>query len=367
MLEVLATGLATPEFLYITKKAPQVQREEMAKVSQLELATRMSYFLWSSVPDFQLLKYAHAGKLSDPKVLNAQISRMLKDSRAKRFSKNFVHEWLGLKAIDHVNIDKKLFRHYSPEFKNIMLQEPVEFFSEVLKSNNSILDFIHSNYLVINERLSNHYRINGVYGPHFRKVPIDPKTNRGGILTSAAVLTMNSDGKDSHPLKRGIWLLEKILHDPPPPPPPNVPEVDLTDPKILQMTLKERLADHRNHPACKSCHMKIDPWGIAFENFDALGAFRDKIKKKPVDATSTLFNKQELAGMDGLKRYLLVDRQDQFAKAMVHKVSSYALGRPLSFSDYADIDEITAKLRKNGDGLQDLVRLVINSEIFQTH
>jgi hypothetical protein len=214
--------------------------------------------------------------------------------------------------------------------------------------------------------LAGHYGIPGVYGPHFRQVPVKPQTNRGGILTGAAILTMNSDGKDSHPLKRGIWLLERILQAPPPPPPPDVPEVDLTDPKILEMTLKERIADHRNKPACISCHAKIDPWGIAFENYDALGVYRTKIKNKPVDATSALFNKQELAGMEGLKRYLLTDRQDQFARAMVRKMTAYALGRPMSFSDRADIDSLAVQFRNDGDRLGDLIHLIINSNIFNS-
>ncbi|MCM8537571.1 MAG: DUF1592 domain-containing protein [Lentisphaeraceae bacterium] len=365
MLEVYATVLATPEFLYITKQAPQ--DFESKEIRDIELASRLSYFLWSSIPDKELLDLAADGKLRNPKILNNQITRMLKDSKAERLSKNFVNEWLGLKALDHVTFTRKNFYYWNENFKNTILREPVEYFKEVLKTNGSIMDFIHSDYVVINERLANHYRIDKVYGPHFRKVPVTSKHNRGGILTTAVVLAMNSDGKDSNPLKRGIWLLEKILHDPPPPPPPNVPEVDLTDPEILKMTLKERMADHRNHPACKSCHMKIDPWGIAFENYSAIGQFRNKVKKKPVDATSTLFNKQKLKGITGLKGYLLVDRQDQFAKATVHKLASYALGRPLSFSDYADVDEITAKLRKSGDGLQDLIRLIVTSDMFHTH
>ena len=187
------------------------------------------------------------------------------------------------------------------------------------------------------------------------------QSNRGGLLTGAAILAMNSDGKDSHPLKRGVWMLKRILHDPPPPPPPNVPEVDLTNPEILKMTLKERIADHRNKAACISCHSRIDPWGIAFENYDALGAYRTHIKNKPVDATSELFNRQTLAGMDGLKRYLLTDRQDQFARAMVHKLTAYALGRPLTFGDRADIDSLTAQFRRRGDGLGDLIHLIISS------
>jgi len=190
--------------------------------------------------------------------------------------------------------------------------------------------------------------------------------NRGGILTEAAILAMNSDGKDSHPLKRGVWMLKRILHDPPPPPPPNVPEVDLTNPEILKMTLKERIVDHRNKPACYSCHSRIDPWGIAFENYDAFGVFRTQIKNMPVDATSELFNHQTLAGMDGLKRYLMMERQDQFARAMVHKLTAYSLGRPLTFGDRSDIDQLTAQFRQRGDGLLDLIHLIINSKLFNS-
>ena len=178
---------------------------------------------------------------------------------------------------------------------------------------------------------------------------------------------MNSDGKDSHPLKRGIWLLERILNDPPPPPPPAVPEIDLADPEILKLSLKQRMEDHRNDPACNSCHAKIDPWGIAFENFDAVGRWRDKIGETPVDATSKLFNKHELRGMQGLKDYLLANRQDQFARALSHKMVAYALGRPLTFGDRSQVDRIASDLRDQGDGLRDLIVLIVKNELFGRH
>ena len=357
MLEVLATALATPEFLYLTQKVDSASSKSKSTISDLELASRLSIFLWSSVPDDELLELAEQGNLRDPEILTAQVNRMLADPRARRFSRNFVQQWLGMDGLDSVD-------HVNDSLKHAMQEEPIAFFDEVLRTNSSIMDFVHSDYVVVNERLASHYRIPGVYGPHFRKVPIEPQTNRGGLLTGAGVLAMNSDGKDSHPLKRGVWMLERILHDPPPPPPPNVPEVDLTDPEILKMTLKERIADHRNKPACMSCHSRIDPWGIAFENYDALGAYRTKIKDHPVDATSELFNNQTLAGMDGLKRYLLTDRQDQLARAMVYKMAAYALGRPLAFGDRADIDSLTTQFRKQGDRLGDLVHLIVNSEIY---
>jgi mono/diheme cytochrome c family protein len=360
MVEVLAAALATPEFLYVTQRATTDEKKSAAKISELELASRLSIFLWSSIPDEELLKLAEQGKLRKPEVLADQVKRMLADPRSRRFSQNFVEQWLGLDGLNSVT-------HVpAGPLREAIQEEPIAFFEEVLKHNHSIMDFIHSDYAVVNQRLAAHYGIPKVYGPHFRKVPIAPQKNRGGLLTGAAILAMNSDGKDSHPLKRGVWILKRILHDPPPPPPPNVPEVDLTNPEILKMTLKERIADHRNKAACASCHSRIDPWGIAFENYDALGVFRTHIKDKPVDATSELFNRQTLAGMDGLKRYLLTDRQDQFARAMVHKLTAYGLGRPLTFGDRAEIDNLTAQFRRCGDGLRDLIHLIVNSNLFNS-
>lgn len=357
MIEVLATALASPDFLYL----PHRKTPNQTGISDLEFASRLAVFLWSSIPDEELISLAEAGKLRHPGQIESQIKRMLADPRSKRFSQNFVEQWLGLDKINSVT--------HIPDssLKDAMLAEPVALFEEVLHNQSSILDFIDCDYALVNERLAAHYRIPNVYGPHFRKVSIDQKTSRGGLLTSAAVLAINSDGKDSHPVKRGVWLLQRVLHDPPPPPPPNVPEVDLTDPEILKMTLKERIVNHRNHPACTSCHTRIDPWGIAFENYDALGVFRTQIQNRPVDATSELFNHQTLAGVEGLKHYLLTDRQDQFARALTHKMTAYALGRPLSFGDRADIDQLTSQLRKAEDRLGDLIQIIVRSDIFSSN
>ncbi|MDA1232304.1 MAG: DUF1592 domain-containing protein, partial [Planctomycetota bacterium] len=234
MLEVLATALATPEFLYLTQRATTETADGPAGISDLEFASRLSMFLWSSIPDDELLELAEQGTLRNGEVLTAQVERMLADPRTGRFAENFVEQWLGMDGLNNVT-------HVTDDsLKEAMQHEPIAFFEEVLRHNLSIMNFIHSDYAMVNERLAAHYGIQKVYGPHFRNVPIEPQMNRGGLLTGAAILAMNSDGKDSHPLKRGVWMLERILHDPPPPPPPNVPEVDLTDPEILKMTLKER-------------------------------------------------------------------------------------------------------------------------------
>ena len=336
--------------------------DEMSQqtISHIELASRLSFFLWSSIPDEELLDLAEQGALADPSVLNAQVIRMLADPRSSRLADTFVPQWLGTDGLDSVT-------HITDgSLKESMREEPIAFFREVLSSNSSCLDFIHSPYVVINETLANHYRIAGVSGPDFRKVALEESAHRGGILTNAAILAMNSDGKDSHPLKRGVWMLKRILQDPPPPPPPNVPEVDLTDPEILKMSLKDRIADHRNKPACVSCHAKIDPWGIAFENFDAMGKFRTEIQGQEIDAKSLLLNKQELDGIEGLKRYLLVHRQDQLCRSMVDKLCGYALGRPMSSADRTQVDRITLEFRKQDDRLGDLIQLIVSSNLFKS-
>lgn len=349
LVNVLAEVLSSPKFLYIiTSKSKQ---------HDLELATRLSMFLWSSLPDRPLIEAAEAGKLSDENELRRQVDRMLDDPRANRFAKHFVRQWLGMQLMDHLQIHRDL--------RDSMHQEPIAYFREVLKSDASIIDFLHSDYAVVDGKLARHYGIQGVVGNEFRRVSLEKEKRRGGLLTQAGLLAMNSDGKDSHPLKRGIWLLEKVLNDPPPPPPPAVPEIDLSDPDILKLTLKKRMEDHRNDPACMSCHQRIDPWGIAFENFDAQGRFRTKIGGKPVDAHALLFNKQPLDGIDGLKRYLLENRQDQFARAMTFKLMTYALGRPMAFADRAELDKITAKCRAEGDGLRSLVHLIVASDLFR--
>lgn len=368
MLEVCSTILAAPDFLYLTQTSASKPTKGNRTISDLELASRLSFFLWCSIPDQELLTLAAQGKLSDAKTLMAQTKRLLADERSQRFCTTFVDQWLGLEALGHVAFDETLFKGtYDDALRAAMHEEPLAFFREVLWQNKSVMDFLHSDYVVVNERLAKHYQIAGVYGPDFRQVPVDSAVHRGGLLTSAGILAMNSDGKDSHPVKRGVWILNRLINDPAPPPPPDVPEVDLTDPEILKMSLKERIADHRNKPACSSCHAKIDPWGIALENYDALGAYRDQVNNKPVDATSTLFNKQTLAGMNGLKRYLLAERQDQFARAMVHKLLSFALGRPLSFADRAEVDRITLRLRKADDRLGDLVTLITTSDLFRAN
>ena len=362
MIEVLATVLSSPKFLYLVHG--ESEQTIPGKLSPDELATRLSMFLWCSLPDTELRDLAASGKLSDREVLVRQVDRMLADSRARRFSEQFVRQWLGMQLLDFLQVDRKAYPQFSPALKDAMQEEPVAFFHELQANNDSVLDFLHSDYTLVNERLARHYGINSVQGNEFQRVSLAPENRRGGLLTQAGLLAMNSDGKESHPLKRGIWMLDRLLNDPPPPPPPAVPEIDLADPEIAKLTLKQRIENHRNQAACRSCHEKLDPWGIALENFDAVGSWRTEAEGKLVDATSELFNGQKLDGIDGLKRFLLTNRQDQFARALAHKLTTFALGRPLTFGDRASVDQITADLRQQGDGLATLVRLIATSDLF---
>ncbi|WP_147869233.1 DUF1592 domain-containing protein [Stieleria maiorica] len=360
MVEVLATVLASPRFLYIVEDG-NADTDGRVPLTGTELATRLSMFLWCSIPDDRLRRLAADDALLQPEVLQREITRMLADDRAKRLSEHFVHQWLDLQLLDFLNVPRSL-----EPLKESMQREPIELFHEMVRNDASVLDFLHADYTMADERLAVHYGLSSVKGNHFRRVPLDPTGRRGGLLTQAGLLAMNSAGDDSHPLKRGVWLLECLLNDPPPPPPPAVPEIDLADPEIAKMTLKEQIEDHRNHAACMSCHAKIDPWGIAFENYDALGRWRDQVGGKPVDATSKLFNAQPLDGMQGLKRFLLEQRQDQFVRSLVHKLTTYGLGRSLTFADRSDVDEIAADLRRQGDGLATMIRMIATSELFRT-
>lgn len=370
--EVLATVLSSPKFLYLVRtdepKRTEGDRGDTSDepMSDSELATRLSMFLWCSTPDDELLDLAATGRLRNGDVLTRQVKRMLADPKSGRFSEQFVRQWLGLQLLDYLNVDRKVYPQFDASLKEAMQQEPIAFFQEVLDNNHSVIDFLHADYTMANERLAMHYGLSDVRGNHFRRVAFVPDHQRGGLLTQAGLLAMNSDGRDSHPLKRGVWILKSLLNDPPPPPPPAVPVIDLADPEIAKLTLKQRIENHRNQAACMSCHAKIDPWGIAFENFDAVGHWRTHINDKPVDASSLLFNGQKLNGIDGLKRFLLENRQDQFVRAMVHKLSTFALGRPLTFGDRSRVDQITSDVRDQGDGLATMISLIVNSELFRS-
>ncbi|MGE0143904.1 MAG: DUF1592 domain-containing protein [Planctomycetota bacterium] len=365
MRRTLAAVLASPDAVFVGAE-PAAADGAPPRVSTFGLATRLSLFLWCSGPDDDLLALAEQGRLAEPAVLREQVDRLLDSPKAARFPREFVRQWLNLGLLDILNVDSERHPSFDDDLQHAMREEPIEFFAELLRRDLSVLEFLHCDFAMVNERLAQHYGIDGVTGGAFRRVALAADTPRGGLLTQAGLLAMNSDGKDSHPLKRGVWLLERLLDDPPPPPPAAVPVIDLADPRIAKMTLKQRLEDHRNAPACMSCHARIDPWGIAFEHFDAIGNWRTEVDGQPVDAAARLFNQQPIDGTDGLKRFLLQHRQDQFVRALVKKLVTYALGRPLTFADRAALDQITASARRDGDGLRAIVHRIVASDLFHS-
>ncbi|MEK6236205.1 MAG: DUF1588 domain-containing protein, partial [Planctomycetales bacterium] len=241
------------------------------------------------------------------------------------------------------------------------------FFSEVLNGDLSALNFIDSDFAMLNPEMAEHYQIKDVNGHGYRRVALKPEDRRGGLLTQASVLTGNSNGTDSHPIKRGSWLLRRLLDDPPPPPPPNVPELNQDDPKLTGLTLKKQLEVHRDNPACNSCHRKIDPWGIAFENYDALGMWREKTRdNSPVDAEAQLPDGTMINGVEQLKAYLLEHRRGQFAEAVTRKLMAYSLGRSLDFTDEELVKQLSGKFQAGDFRLRKLIHDVVVSEAFLT-
>ena len=256
-----------------------------------------------------------------------------------------------------------------------MRLETIHFFGEVLRGDMSIFQFLDSDFTCVNDVLAAHYGIPGVTDPTFRKVKLDESLHRGGILTHAGILTGLSDGKDGHPIKRGVWLLRNLLDDPPPPPPPNVPELDREEPELKNLTIPQALAVHRDSAACMSCHRKIDPWGIAFEEYDAVGnwqrdgrgaTLREKRTQQPIDSETELPDGAKISGLKELREELIRSKSDDFRRAMVRKVMAYALGRTLSLGDVDTADALVPALRAREDRLSALIELIVASEPFQS-
>ncbi len=366
ILETLVAVLVSPPFLYITE--PGTADEGVRELDDFEVASRLSYFLWSSMPDEELLRLAGEGRLRDPAVLRKQVDRLLASPRSSEFVENFSDQWLELHALDRTAVNKQVFGSLVVGLEDRMRRETHAFFGELLHEDLSALNVLDSDFTVIDPVMAEHYGIDGVGGYGFRRVPLPEGSRRGGVLTQASILTGQSNGTDSHPIKRGSWLLRRLLDDPPPPPPPNVPELDVEDPKLSGLSLKEQLALHREHEACNGCHRKLDPWGVAFEHFDTLGKYRDRVRRgnTPVDAKAELPDGTVVDGLDELKTYLLERRREAFVRSLTGRMLAYALGRSLSFTDDERIDAIAAEFAADDHRLRTLVKTIVTDESFLT-
>ena len=378
MISTLTAVLCSSNFLMISEPAEAIAKEETAveirQLNDYELASRLSYFLWSSMPDEILFDLAEKHQLHKPEVLQAQVQRMINDPKSTGFSQNFTSQWLDLAGIRRLAVNPEYFS-FEEKTKDLFEQESIRFVHHVLENNLSITNFIDSEFIILNPALARHYRIPDISGG-FDIHEIGKEHHRGGLLTQASMLFGNSTGAETHPIKRGVWVLERMLDDPAPPPPPNVPDLPEPEPgDETNLSLKERLVAHAQIESCRDCHSKIDPWGVAFENYNALGQWRegssDPLVHKThqmvnIDSSTQLKNGIEIQDLDDLKDYILTEKKSDFRRAVVRKVMSYSLGRYLEFSDRSSVDQICQKLEQENDTFQALIEHIVLSEPFLT-
>jgi len=372
MQETFAMILISPDFLYLVEPSSETKRP----LNDWEMASRLSYFLWSTMPDPQLFKLAREKKLRDPKVLQSEIERMISDERSWQFIEQFTDQWLDLGALQRVAINPNYYPKFDDALKTSMRQESLHFFKEIFQKDLSALNFLDSKFTMLNEPLAKHYGLTGPRGSSFERVALKPKDHRGGVLTHGSILLGNSTGEDSHPVKRAVWIRERLLDDPPSDPPPNVPNLDSNNPDFANLSVRDQLAAHREEASCKDCHRGIDPWGIPMESYGGDGLWRDNILRKktkgkgmnklPVDTETTLPDGHEIGNIADLKSYLLENRKDQFARAFTSKLLTYALGRRLEITDEKAVEGLTGKFIANNFRIKPLIQLVVASETFQT-
>lgn len=344
--EVFKAILISPSFLYKMEEEP-VGNEPVA-LGDFELASRLSYFLWSSMPDDTLFQLAVAGKLQDPGVLEGQVKRMLDDPKAIRFAESFVSQWLGINKLRDPNAplaDQAKFPDFTPRIREAMFRETTAFFHHVLTESKNFLDLINSNYSFLNESLADYYGIDGVTGDEFQKVMLT-STNRGGFLGMGSVQAVTSLPTRTSPVLRGKWVLEEILGTSPPPPPPDVAELPEDESLHEDLGLKALLERHRSDPACQSCHEKMDPLGLGLENYDADGKWRESYGNTPIDPSGVLATGESFEGPAELKKLLLLEKE-KFARNLSKKALSFAIGRGMTFTDETAIRELTTTLMEH--------------------
>jgi hypothetical protein len=361
----LSAVLINPEFLFRVESEPKnIPAGGVYRISDLELASRLSFFLWSSIPDDELLASAAAGKLSRPEELEKQTRRLLADRRSFNLATNFAGQWLQLRNLEAVSPSARLFPDFDDNLRQAFRQETELFFDSVLRENRSVLELIRADYTFLNERLARHYGIPDVYGSRFRRVTLAPESHRGGLLRQGSVLAVTSYATRTSPIIRGVWVLGSIFGAPPPPPLPNVPSLDEST-VSASLPMRERLAAHRNNPVCANCHRTIDPVGFALENFNAIGQWRDhEADDLPIDASGALPGAAALRGVAGLEDGLL-SRPELFVGTLTEKLLTFALGRGVEYYDAPAVRKIVRDAEKNGFRLSSLILGIVQSTPFQ--
>ena len=369
--------LISPSFLYLieptaTKDTGNATRDGVRPLNHYELASRLSYFLWSTMPDAELFELAENGELGEPSVLATQVDRMLADPKSKEFVENFAGQWLSVRDFGSIMPAQQLYKEYDSALEEASKREAYAFFEEILAKDLSITHFLDSDFLMINQRLAEHYGIQGVTGEEFQRVAITPDHHRGGVLGMAGLMTLLADGTRTLPVRRAAWIVENLFNDPPPPPPPNAGEVQ-PNTAGEKLTVRERLERHRNEATCASCHATLDPYGMALENYDAIGKWRTRQngegfrgKNSPVlDVSGELPGGMKFQSLEEFKSALVRDK-DRFARALSQRMLTYALGRPVGYSDRDTVESFVEKLKANDYRIQTLIHAIVACESFQT-
>ena len=359
--------LASPDFLFRVEQG--LTRPDatggVQPVSAIDLASRLSFFLWSSVPDDELLDLASRGTLGEPAVLDRQVARMLRDGRASALVTNFADQWLQLRNLNAAAPDPRMFPDFDQNLRDAMRRETELLFDSVVREDRSVVDLLSADYTFLNERLARHYGIPNVVGDHFRRVTLPPGSPRAGLLGQGSILTLTSYATRTSPVRRGKWILETVVGMPPPPPPPNVPALQETQSGSHALTMRERMVQHRADPACASCHQLMDPLGLSMEHFDAIGRWRARGDGgTTIDASGSLFGAAQFEGTDGLRR-VLIARPDVFVSAFTEKLLTYSLGRGLEYYDAPAVRHIRREAAASNYRFSTLVAGVVKSLPFQ--
>ena len=360
----LSAILINPNFLFrVEADPPGLSAHTPYRLTDLQLASRLSFFLWSSIPDDELLDLASRSELSKPAVLERQVKRMLADSRSSALVTNFASQWLHLRNLESITPDLRLFPDFDDNLRQAFRRETELNFESLVREDRDIRSLLKSNQTYLNERLAKHYGIPHIYGSHFRLVKLDPNSERGGLLRQGSVLTVTSYATRTSPVIRGKWILDNLIGTPPPPPPANVPA--LKDNTVSSsLSVRERLAEHRANPACAGCHKLMDPAGFALENFDAVGRWRSIEEGKPIDASGGLPDGRKFSSVAGLEQALL-DRPEIFASALTEKLLTYAVGRVVDPADGPAIRQVVRAAKQNDYRFSSLIVAIVQSTPFQ--
>jgi hypothetical protein len=361
--------LCSPGFVFVQEPTGTASKPQ--PLTDYELASRLSYFLWSTMPDDELLRLAADDKLHLPKTLQGQVERMIADPKVTGFVKNFAGQWLQVCEFDKTVTDRNAYRAYSEDLRRSSWQEPYEFFQTVLRDDLSIINFLDSDFVVIDQPLATHYGIEGVKGEGFRKVLIRPEHHRGGVLGMAGVLTYLTDGFRTLPVRRAAYVVDTLWNEPAKPPPPNAG--DLPAVKGKNLTVRQRLEQHRNSAACASCHARLDPFGVALENYDAIGKWRERQngeglqgddRSPALDVSGVLPSGRAFHDLAQYKQALLAEKE-RFVRGFTQKMLTYALGRSVGATDGPLIDGIVQQLERDEYRMQSLLQAVVDSEAFR--